>query len=155
MLEKKDGVLKERLQVSYGIWYVSGKRMEISTALGQLQESEEVFGFGKRSKRNRAWSRECSLTPRDGCGQLSQPKLTETCETFKEFPAAWKITELSEIRPGNKSLFAMMHRTSQVICVLSHPVWRLFCLKVNYSNFIFLNFFLDVKSLQHLLENSL
>lgn len=66
--------------MSYRIGYISGKRMEISTALGQLQESGKMLGFGKRSKRNRAWSRECSLTPRDGHGQPSQPKLAETCQ---------------------------------------------------------------------------
>lgn len=99
--------------MSYGIWYVSGKRREISTALGQLQESGEVFGFGKMSKRNRAWSRECSLTPRDGRGQLSHPNWQKHVrQSFKEFPSAWKITELSEIRPGNRSLFAALHRAS-------------------------------------------
>lgn len=59
---------------------MSVESMEISTALGQLQESREVFGFGKRSKRNRACSKECRLTPRDGHGQPSQPRLAETCQ---------------------------------------------------------------------------
>lgn len=60
---------------------------------------------------------------------LSQGWQKRARESFKGFTAAWKITELSEISCKQEPA-----KLSIVASVLSDPIWRLFCLKVNYPN---------------------
>lgn len=149
--------------MSNGRGYVSGKRKEISTALGQQQEPGEVLGCGKK-KEQKKQSTEWGVQPNSE-GWAWAASLAETGRDFQrarqsseEFAAAWKITELAESRPGNKGLSARMHSASQELLFLS-------CLtmfegssiyKVNYSS-LYLNKigFLGFKSLQYLLDNSL